>query len=231
MRYLVPARGKEARRARAQARAAVADVRKLEDQIEAAEKELQRARGGALRPRCLVRPPDLGEVDPPPRRGEGEGQGADRALGSAQLAPTRSRTVPGTGQTQSRGLAPIALLRADQQRELAGLGDQGSVRRPQLAVLVEEPVADHPVAEASQEQLVGQRERNPEMDREVDRRAPRRTRSGAATAPGTTRRRGRQGTGRRAGAPRSVPSSLRPRRSSRRRTASRRSAAASSRAG
>ena len=34
-------RGKEARRARAQERAAVADVRKLEDQIEAAEKELQ----------------------------------------------------------------------------------------------------------------------------------------------------------------------------------------------
>ncbi len=33
-------RGKEARRARAQARAAVADVRKLEDQVEAAEAEL-----------------------------------------------------------------------------------------------------------------------------------------------------------------------------------------------
>ena len=43
------------------------------------------ARGGACRPRRMVGRADRGEVHPPPRRGEGEGQGADRALGSAQL--------------------------------------------------------------------------------------------------------------------------------------------------
>ena len=79
-------RGKEARRARAQERAAVADVRKLENEIEAAEAALAELEEELSDPGCLVRRADRHEVDPPPRRGEREGQGADRALGSAQLS-------------------------------------------------------------------------------------------------------------------------------------------------
>ena len=39
--------------------------------------------------------------------------------------------------------------RADQQAELARLGDEGAVGRPQLAVLLEEPVTDEPRAKAA----------------------------------------------------------------------------------
>jgi hypothetical protein len=46
--------------------------------------------------------------------------------------------------------SPAALdPRADQQAELARLRDQGAVGRPELAVLLEEPVTDEPRAKAA----------------------------------------------------------------------------------
>ena len=52
---------------------------------------------------------------------------------------------------------------------MAGLGDQGPIRGPELAVLVEEAVSHEAVAKASQQQRVVQWERRSEVDSEVDR--------------------------------------------------------------
>jgi hypothetical protein len=47
------------------------------------------------------------------------------------------------------GVAAPRLLSSDQQPELARLRDEGAVGRPELAVLLEEPVADEPRAKAA----------------------------------------------------------------------------------
>jgi hypothetical protein len=54
-----------------------------------------------------------------------------------------------TAAADGRGSRAVLGARPDQQAELARLGDQRAVGRPELAVLLEEPVADEPRAKAA----------------------------------------------------------------------------------
>jgi hypothetical protein len=69
-------------------------------------------------------------------------------LGAVRGLRRRGRSAA-SGVADNRASAAVLGVRADQQAELARLGNQGAVGRPQLAVLLEEPVADEPRAKAA----------------------------------------------------------------------------------
>jgi hypothetical protein len=68
----------------------------------------------------------------------------------ARRLPLGYREDPVSGRLSRPSLPEGPLgAGADQQAELARLGDQGAVGRPELAVLLEEPVTDEPRAKAA----------------------------------------------------------------------------------
>jgi hypothetical protein len=70
-------------------------------------------------------------------------------LGAVRGLRWRRDRSAGSRVADDRASAAGLGARADQQAELARLGDQGAVGRPELAVLLEEPVTDEPRAKAA----------------------------------------------------------------------------------
>ena len=158
----------------------------------------------------MVRPANLSEVDPPPRRGEGEGQGADRALGSALSAGELAwRLTPAA----TPSACPISSASC---RDWATSVPSGVQSSPSSS---KKPSRTMRLRKRPRRSWSASGSGDPEVDRQVDRRrggelGQARPRRGE---PGVGER--QRGRARPAGALRSGPSSRRPRRSTRRRRA------------